>query len=311
MLTNPIFIMKKALKNNLLKLAYCLLLLPLTGSKSLAQNGSSGFSQYADNLIPFNPAYSAVNKDGSFTLTGHKELVGIQGGPTSAIASAALPIKQFGMMAGLFLSDDRIAIEHQFEINGFIAKYIQLSADQFLSASVNFGTRNYSAAYSTLDSFDPTFSTDIRETKTNVGFGIMLFSDKYFIGFSVPELSSRTLGIVQQSNLSSHYYLTAAYLADVSEDIKLKMSSLVSYVKKDQTLADLSGILYFKNQFGLGAGYRTNKQIAGIFSINFNNFRIGYSYQFGASGAIGGINNAIHEIGLLYKLGDTHKFGLL
>jgi hypothetical protein len=88
--------------------------------------------------------------------------------------------------------------------------------------------------YSTLDYYDPEFKDDIKETSPNIGFGVMFFSDKYYLGVSVPELTIRSLGTasVQQANyLKSHYYFTGGYLADLAEDIKFKPTTL-SIVRK-------------------------------------------------------------------------------
>ncbi|WP_158557147.1 PorP/SprF family type IX secretion system membrane protein [Mucilaginibacter conchicola] len=293
-----------------------MLSLLLNSSRLLAQQQQIfSYSQYADNLTPVNPAYSLLDKAGSINLMGKRQFIGIDGAPTSLMLSGSLPIESIGGAAGIFVLNDQVAVEKQLEVNAFFAKSIQLSAEDYLSVSLNVGVRNYNALYSTLDPYDTQFKDDVRETSPNLGFGVMFYSNKYYVGFSLPELTIRSLGTasVQQANyLKNHYYFSGAYLADLSEDIKFKPSTLVSYVKGSDMLADFTGTFYLKEQLGLGAGYRTNKRGAGIISILGDNYKIGYAYQFGtSSNNLGGFNTTVHEVTLGYRFGKTSGRKLL
>ncbi|WP_299464387.1 PorP/SprF family type IX secretion system membrane protein [Mucilaginibacter sp.] len=291
------------------------LLLMITGSKLMAQQQIYSYSQYGDNLTPINPAYSLLDKAGSINVVGRKRFVGIDGAPSSLLLSGSLPLESIGGAAGLYVLNDQIAVERQIEVNAFFAKSIQLTEKDYLAVSINAGVRNYVGNYSTLDYYDPEFKDDIRETSPNIGFGVMFFSDKYYLGVSVPELTIRSLGTasVQQANyLKSHYYFTGGYLANLAEDIKFKPTTLVSYVNGSPLLADVTGTIYLKEQLGVGAGYRTDKRASGIISITTDTFRVGYSYQFGvASNNLGGINTATHEVSLSYRFGKTSERKLL
>ena len=69
----------------------------------------------------------------------------------------------------------------------------------------------------------------------------------------------------------------------MDEDFKFKPAALIAYAKNTNVLASISGTLYIKDIVGLGAGYRTDKQMSGILSYTFDYFRLGYSYQVGTS----------------------------
>lgn len=292
----------------------CLILL-LTGSRIRAQQNTFSYNQYADNLTPVNPAYSLLDKAGNVNILGRRQFVGLDGAPTSLLMSGSLPIESIGATAGLFLVNDKFAVENQTEVNAFFAKSIQLTRNTYLSVSINAGIRSYIANYSTLDPNDPIFSTDVRETKPNIGFGVMFFSDNYYIGLSVPELSFRNLGsasVLQANYLRSHYYFCGGLLARLSDDLQFKPATLVSYLQGSPVIADISGTLYMAEQLGLGVNYRTNKQVAGIISVNANSFKVGYSYQFGTSSTnLGGYNNATHEVSISYRWGTDLQRKLL
>jgi type IX secretion system PorP/SprF family membrane protein len=292
-----------------------LLLVMLSSSRLMAQQQIYGYSQYADNLIPINPAYSMLDKTGAINVMGRKQFIGIDGAPNSLMFSGNLPIESINGAAGLFVLNDQIAVEHQIEINAYFAKGIQLTNTDFLAVSLNAGMRNYVANYSSLDAGDPVFSQDVRETKPNIGFGVMLYSDNYYLGLSVPELTIRSLGTasLEQANyLRTHYYFTGAYLTDVAEDVKFKPATMVSYIKGSPTLANFSGTFYLKEQLGIGLNYRTDKKASGMLSVDVKTFKVGYSYQFGvSSNNLGGFNNTTHEVSLSYRFGKNPQSKLL
>lgn len=292
-----------------------LLLVILSSNRLMAQQQIYGYSQYADNLIPINPAYSMLDKTGAINVMGRKQFIGIDGAPNSLMFSGNLPIESINGAAGLFVLNDQIAVEHQIEINAYFAKGIQLTNKDFLAVSLNAGMRNYVANYSSLDAGDPVFSQDVRETKPNIGFGVMLYSDNYYLGLSVPELTIRSLGTasLEQANyLRTHYYFTGAYLTDVAEDVKFKPATMVSYIKGSPTLANFSGTFYLKEQLGIGLNYRTDKKASGMLSVDVKTFKVGYSYQFGvSSNNLGGFNNTTHEVSLSYRFGKNPQSKLL
>jgi type IX secretion system PorP/SprF family membrane protein len=290
----------------LVTLSLCLLLI-VTGLSACAQQQAFSYTQYMDNLTPFNPAYSLLDKAGSIHTLARKQWVGIDGAPVTYLINGNLPIESIDGAAGLIVFDNRLAIEHQTEVNAYFAKGIQLDPYSYLAVSINGGIRNYTANYSSLDSNDPTFRNDVRGTKPNIGFGVIYYTDWYYLGISAPELTITSLGtasIQNNSNFRSHYYFSGALLTNISEDIKFKPATLVAYAKGVPLVVNVSGTLYMKQALGIGINYNTDNAMAGIVTINMNAFHVGYSYQFDTSSAnLGGFNNATHEIFISYRFG--------
>jgi type IX secretion system PorP/SprF family membrane protein len=276
-------------------------------TKVNAQNSQFSYTQYMDNLTPFNPAYSLLDKAASINTLARRQWLGVDGSPTTFLANVNIPLESIDGAAGLIVMNDKFAIEHQTEVNAYFAKAIQLSSKNFLSVSLNAGIRNYVANYSSLDATDPVFANDVRETKPNLGFGVMFYTDWYYVGISVPELTITSLGtasVQDNNNFKNHYYFSGALITDLDDDVIFKPATLVSYVQGVPLIADFSGTFILKQTLGLGVNYRTNNEMAGILTINVDNFHIGYSYQFGvASDNLGGFNMPTHEITLSYRFG--------
>ena len=211
------------------------------------------------------------------------------------------------LAAGLIINNNNFAVEHQTEVNGYFAKAIQLAENQYLSVSLDGGVRSYVADYSGLAPDDPAFRNDVREFKTSIGFGILYYTNEYYLGFSLPQLTLRTLGdgsVLDNNYFRNSYYFSGAIIENLGEDIKIKPATLVSYTRGVPLIADISTTFYFKDVLGLGVDYRTNNEMAGIISLALGSFHVGYSYQFGTtSNNLGGINNATYEVTLSYRFG--------
>ena len=280
--------------------------LSLAGSAAKAQSQNLiNYTQFADNLTPFNPAYSLLDKSGSVSTLLSRQFVEIQNGaPTAFLMNLNLPFESIDAAGGLIIKNNSSGPETLTEINAFFAKAIQLTGTDFLSVSLNAGMRKY--VFLNPDPSDPEF-TDVRQTNPNLGFGVMLYSDTYYLGLSVPELTIRSLGnaaVTTQIDLENHYYFAGGILLPMDEDFKFKPAALVAYAKNTNVLASISGTLYIKDIVGLGVGYRTDKQMSGILSYTFDYFRLGYSYQVGtSSNNLGAINSATHEVTLSYRFG--------
>jgi type IX secretion system PorP/SprF family membrane protein len=265
-----------------------------------------GYTQYADNLTAFNPAYSLLDKAGSVSSLLSRQFVEIQNGaPTAFLFNLNLPFEQMDASGGLIVKNNSIGPETLTEVNAFFAKAIQLTDKDFLSVSLNAGFRKYVDL--ALDPDDPEFNTDIRQTSPNLGFGVMAYGDDYFLGISVPELTIKSLGnadVTSQVDLKNHYFLTGALLEPLDDDFKFKPSFIIAYASGAPVEADVSGMLYIKDMIGLGVGYRTSKLAEGMITYTFNYFRLGYSYQVGTeSNNFGGVNSATQEITLSYRFG--------
>ncbi|HEY9002985.1 MAG TPA: PorP/SprF family type IX secretion system membrane protein [Mucilaginibacter sp.] len=273
------------------------------------QQQEFGYTQYMDNLTPFNQAYSMLDKNGSVSALVRKQFVGIQGAPSTFIFNGNLPIESINGASGLLVMNDQFAIETNTQFSAYFAKSIQMNDADFLAVSISGGIKSYRASFSTLDPTDPQFKDDVRQTRPNLGFGVMYYSDNYFVGLSMPELTITGLGsanVQDNTNFRNHYYFSAGYITEIADGIKFKPATLVAYAKGVPMTANLSGTIFLKDVLGIGVNYRSDNEAAGVLSVNMNSFKLGYSYQFGTSSSnLGGFNNSIHEVTLTYRFGSN------
>lgn len=282
------------------KIYIVLITLTAITGRGVAQQ-SSPYTQFINNLTPLNSAFSLTNERPTVKSIIRKQWVGIEGAPSMYLINADMPIKSIGGSAGIIIKRDEAAIENLTSVNAFVAKSVQLSANQYLGVSVNAGFRNYNVNFSELNANDASFANNIQETMPNLGLGVMWYSKTYYVGLSAPEINIRS--VANQKN-SNQYYFSAGLKNTIAKDIQIKPALLIAYAKNIPLVADLSTLFYVKQKFGAGLNYRTTNDLAAIMAVDFDDLHLGYSYQFGTSNTnIGGFNNGTHEIGFGYTFG--------
>ena len=285
----------------------------IIGTKTVNGQQTFSYTQYMNDLTPINPASTLVEGVGSFNMLARKQWAGIPGAPTTLFFDGNLPIKSTNGAAGVLFENSKFGPENLTELNAFYAQSVRIGWEQYLALSLNVGFRSYRANYTELDPNDKALGPDINQSKPNLGFSIMYYSKSAYIGLSLPELTIRNLGkaSVQDNNyFRNNYFITAGIAQEISDGIKIKPATLISYTRGLPIIADVSAIALFNDVFGVGLNYRTNNEAALIVTTDFLLFHVGYSYQFGVSGStIGGYTNATQEITIGYRLGRK-KFNI-
>jgi type IX secretion system PorP/SprF family membrane protein len=156
---------------------------------------------------------------------------------------------------------------------------------------------------------DIAFQDNVNSTLFNLGTGIYYNSDRFYIGLSAPQLLPNKLGETALSKQEIHLFLTAGVVFDLSDDFKLKPSIMVKEVKGAPIEGDLNAMLWIKDVVGIGAQYRSNADVSGLFEIQATpQIRLGYSYDHSIT-TLQNHNNGSHEIMLRYEFGyEKNKF---
>ena len=155
------------------------------------------------------------------------------------------------------------------------------------------------------DPGDAFFSQNINQTYPNVGTGAFLYSDKFYVGLSVPNLlnsvhlDTNELKIGSETN---HYFITSGYVFQVSDNVKLKPSVMIKSAFDAPVSFDANVNALFLEKFELGVSYRYDDSFSGIVGFQATpEFRIGYAYD-AVTSEINNIAPSSHEIIITYNI---------
>jgi type IX secretion system PorP/SprF family membrane protein len=270
-------------------------------------------SQYMFNGLILNPAYSGSHKYFTSTLLHRSQWVKLDGAPTTSVLALDGPLKNNSMGVGLMILHDQIGATDQTDIYGNYSYHLKLG-DGKLAFGIKAGVSRYQYRTNELtywDGGDKIYEQGNTQTAwlPKFGFGMYYYTDKWYAGISIPTLlaydENYTFGLdVNNSSLvKRHYLATGGVIFKLNQDFKMKPSVLFKYEPTAPLEMDLNLNFLYKDQFWIGASYRTNDAVAAIIEYQTNfRFRVGYSYDFTLSN-IRRYSNGTHEIMIGYDFG--------
>lgn len=262
------------------------------------------YAQYQYNGMVINPGYPSMDEFGSATVVLRNQWVGMEGAPKTATFSFYSPIRSTGTSVGFMALKDEITIYSQTGYHLNISQKVKLDDKLYLAMGLKGGMEQYRENNDHLGSpDDPVFSNNQSYWKTDVGFGFVLFSDKWFVGFSAPSFHNFDLGgSVNKVEFKRHMYLHGAYLTTINSFLKFKPGVVLRQVGGAGVQADINAMFIMKDVLWAGATWRTEKSACATVQVQVSkNFQFGYSYDFASSTHLKSMQGGSHELMLNYR----------
>ena len=265
------------------------------------------YTQYLYNMNIVNPAYAGSYDALAVNFLGRTQWVGIDGAPETLTFNIHAPVgKNVGL--GFSAIADKIGPLTEQNVYADFSYTLQVSETANLAFGVKAGFSNINAPLSLLaitNPGDPAFDNNLNRTNPNFGLGAYYYKERFFLGVSMPNILKtvhfeRSNGAITRATDEMHIFLTSGYVFDLSEDIKLKPTTMVKAVQGAPLSIDLSGNLLFNDTFELGLSYRLDDSVSALVNVRATrNLRIGYAYDYTISN-LGDFNTGSHEVFLLF-----------
>ena len=278
------------------------------------------YTQYMYNMNVINPAYAGSKENLAFGILYRKQWVDIEDSPTTLTFSGHSPVgKNVGL--GLSVINDKIGPVEETNVYGDFSYTLNLGGEHRLALGIKAGLTFHDVGLYTdigqnnvPQPNDPAFSENSNKTYFNVGAGFFYYTDNYYVAFSVPNmLKSKHLDINddgqerQFGSETQHYFLTAGYVFQLTENTKFKPSALLKSAFDVSPSLDVSANFLFYERFEIGATYRLDDSFGAM--VNFAitpNLRIGYAYDHIISD-LNVTTPSSHEVLLLFDLNFPKK----
>ncbi|NIG53660.1 type IX secretion system membrane protein PorP/SprF [Chitinophaga sp. Cy-1792] len=261
------------------------------------------YSQYMFNGMMINPAYPSMDESSSLTAVGRNQWVGVEGAPKTLTASFYTPIKATNTSFGVSLVNEKITVNSQTQVNFNVSQRVKLNEKTYIALGLKGGMTQFREDNTQLSTMDPVFAQNQSYWKSDVGFGLMLFTENFFIGISSPTFQSFDLGgKVNKVESKAHYYLQTGYLWTINDNVKVKPNVLLRQVTGNGFAYDLNANVLLKNLVWVGASWRSEKTLTGIVQVQATkNLQIGYSYDTPMQSNLKGAQSVSHELMVNYR----------
>ena len=273
------------------------------------------YTQYMYNMSVMNPAYAGSKENLSMGLLYRKQWVEIEDAPTTGTFFGHAPVgKNVGM--GLSFISDKIGPVEENNIYADFSYTLNLGGEHKLAFGIKTGLTLhkvglYDDVYLTLpDANDPAFSENTSNSYFNIGSGLFYYTNKYYLGFSIPNLmKSKHLDFNGREFGSevSHYFVTGGYVFDINDNVKFKPFFMMKSAFEAPTSLDLSANFLFNEKFEIGGTYRLEDSFGAMVNYAVTpNIKLGYAYDHIVSD-LNVTTPSSHEIILLFDLNFPKK----
>jgi type IX secretion system PorP/SprF family membrane protein len=183
---------------------------------------------------------------------------------------------------------------------------VNLSRDVKMALGLSAGLRHGISLFSSLDkTSDPLFAQNEQILYTMFGAGAMIFSDKFYVGVSLPQLINLKIkdhnNGIKGNRFFNYLYLTGGMLIPLSDQIDLKPNTLLWYSEDMKPQLDLNLNVILQKKLWVGVSWRSLESISGMFQIQIDKkLQVGYAYDAGTS-ISRTVSKGSHELLLSYR----------
>jgi len=277
------------------------------------------YTQYMYNMSVMNPAYAGSKENLSMGLLYRKQWIEIEDAPTTATFFGHLPVgKNIGF--GLSFISDKIGPVEENNIYTDLSYTLNLGGEHKLAFGLKMGFTIHNVGlfddinYTLPQPGDVAFSENISNAYFNLGSGFFYYTNKYYVGFSVPNiLKSKHLDIrtngdeIEFGSEISHYFLTGGYVFDINDAVKFKPFFMMKSAFGAPTSLDLSANFLFNQKFEVGGTYRLEDSFGAMVNYAITpSIKIGYAYDHIVSD-LKVTTPSSHELILLFDLNFPKK----
>ncbi|WHT40963.1 type IX secretion system membrane protein PorP/SprF [Myroides sp. mNGS23_01] len=285
----------------------------LSFSQVLAQQDPQ-YTQYMYNPATINPAYAGSVDHLQFFGLYRTQWVGLEGAPKTAYLSGTTPLTDNGLGMGFHFKNDHLGVMDENSLSIDLAYTVDLNYQYKLAFGLKGTGSLLDVNYDKLhiyDGSDPVAEDNIKNKFSgNVGAGVYLYSDKAYVGLSVPMILSSNVyndNDYRVMKEKTHFYLMGGYVFELNPEIQFKPAALVKVMTGAPLQVDITANFLFYEKFTLGAAYRWDASVSGLagFQVSDGLF-IGYTYDADTS-KLAKYHSGSHEIFMKFELFNNTK----
>jgi type IX secretion system PorP/SprF family membrane protein len=269
------------------------------------------YSQYMFNMLTVNPAYAGSADVMTANAIYRHQWVEFDGAPRTQTVTLHAPLRRESISVGGSIINDSHSVIRTTGLHGDVSYRIFFDRSKLafgLKAGINLLQANL-LDLNPVDNNDPVFQQNIsNRSLPNFGAGMLWYSEKHFVGVSMPRLINNKLTDASLPDFNDnrerrHLFITAGYLFELNNYIQFKPATMVRLVSGAPPSFDVTGNFLFYERFWAGAMYRYQESVGMLFQYVINEkLRVGYAYDFSVN-EIRTYSSGSHEIMLGLDIG--------
>lgn len=263
------------------------------------------FSQYYLNDYLINPAVGGSRPYFEGKSAHRYQWEGITDAPRTYTLSVNGPTKNQKMGFGGYIFTDNVGPTRRTGFNASYAYHIKVNEKVKLSMGLSAGVIQFMIDGSKItlrESDDDIITNGVQSVLLpDAGFGLYLYHEKYYVGFSAPQLLNSRVNFFKdgrnpEGTLPSHFFFNAGYKFKVAEDFVVEPSVFVKYVKPVPVQFEGTVRIIYQDKIWIAGTYRDRDAITASMGYLINNyFTIAYGFDFTTTN-LRNYSNGTHEL---------------
>ncbi len=268
------------------------------------------FSMFQDNLYVLNPAFGGRSPWFEVKGVNRTQWSGITDAPRTFALAMHGPLRNPNVGVGGYVFTDNVGPTRRTGIQLSGTYHFSINENVRLGLGLSGGALQFAIDGSKIrlaEEGDPALLNTLQSQLVfDASFGFSVYSDDWYIGFSMPQLLQNQIrlydGVNQDVNrLEDHYFLMAGYQYTLNDDWMIEPALIVKYVQPVPLSWDLMTRCWFRNTVWAGVSYRHGDAVVAMAGYQWNNsLSIGYSYDLSVSG-LRRHSTGTHEIVLGFR----------
>lgn len=282
----------------------------LLNAFSQAQQESQ-YTQYMYNTLNINPAYAGSRECLSILAMHRSQWIKLEGAPVTNTVTLHTPLgvnQQIGL--GVSFVNEKLGPSDENTISIDLSYNIPTSEKFKLAFGVK-GTANFfNVDFNKLRTYEYDVLQNGRQNidnkfHPNIGAGIFFYSDKTYVGFSIPYMLEQKYynnDIQYVAGDKMHYHFIAGQVFALSKSVDFKPALMLKAASGAPLQIDVSGNFWFNKKLTLGVAYRVSAAASALAGFQISDsWLIGYAYDKDVT-HLGNFNTGSHELFLRYEL---------
>ena len=273
-------------------------------------------SQYHQNMLTLNPAYSGFEESTKIVASHRSMLTGLQGAPQSSYVSVEGQGGQGKMGLSFIAFQDRTDI---FALTSGMVNYVykaKLGEESSLNFGLGAGVKNYSIDLDNAkvnNTMDPVLFGNFRQNQIafNVEAGVVLHAKFLELGAAIPQLLANDPKFVANNgdilNMNAVRHIRGSIKLNFNLNEKKTVVAypllVVRYVKGAPIQWDANAVLDIKKYGWIGVTYHSNYAVSVSAGLRHKGFGVGYAHDF-SMGRVNDFSKKSSELILSYQFGN-------
>lgn len=284
------------------------LLAILSINNLVSAQGDPNFRQNQLNILQLNPAQAGAGVNSEITCYASNQWINMPGAPKTYLTSANFNVlNNFGIGATLMGDQYGPVNMSKGEIN--LAYHLKLNEKWKLGVGMKMGVTYTTVNLAELDIINPNDPYMVGTLRSgvnwNAGFGGLLYSKRFYLGYSMPNVSKTSFLNHDMTLFVDTKYGHIAYIGGtvpLSEKVDLRPNLVYRQIKGTPFNIEANTIFTFDKKFDFGLTFKYNASVGAIAGTQIRDYLyLGYAYSYPIN-QLNRVTMQSHEVALRYRI---------